>query len=396
MQPIRILIVEDEVIAATFIKRVLRDFGYQVVGHFSSAEAAILFLEENKADLVLMDIVLEGQLDGIDAAAIIIRRFDIPILYLTSYSDEQKLDRAVATEPFGYILKPINERELHANIRMSVFKHELERKLHTYVTDLEEHQTKLVQQAEQLSLLNNQLQESEKHLKALNESKDKLFSIIAHDLRSPFNVLLGYSEYLAEDAPVIERDMLQKVATEMNLSLKSVFAMLDNLLEWARLQTGRTEYQPALVKTKSLLSAILDLLAPAVAQKELDLAVAVGESHEIFADENMLSSALQNLLTNAIKFTPRNGKIMINAGMSAEQATITIADSGVGIPPEKQAALFTIGTNLSSYGTENEPGSGLGLLLVNEFVKKSGGEITFKSKEGEGSSFTLAFPFRKS
>jgi signal transduction histidine kinase len=395
MQAIRIIVVEDEVIAATFIKRVLKDFGYEVIGHFSSAEAAITFLEEHPVELVLMDIVLEGQLDGIDAAAIITRKFDIPVLYLTSYSDEQKLERAIATEPFGYILKPINERELHANIKMTFFKHQLERRLHTYVKDLEDKQSRLELQAQQLIDLNHRLQESETHLKSLNDSKDKLFSIIAHDLRSPFNVLLGYSEYLAEDVKNLDISVVQKIATEMHISLKNVYTMLDNLLEWARIQTGRVEFQPELINCSKVITPILELLEPGVRQKELTVEVDLSESDEIFADMNMLSSAIQNLLTNAIKFTPRKGKVEIKYGRNEDTATITVADNGIGMSEDTKASLFKLGTNPSTYGTENEPGTGLGLLLVNECVTKCGGKLRLTSKEGNGSSLTIELPFPK-
>lgn len=392
MPPVKILVVEDEIIAASFIKRALREFGYEVAAHFTSAEASISFLEDNKVDIVLMDIVLEGQLDGIDAAAIIIRKFDIPVLYLTSYSDELKLDRAATTDSFGYILKPINERELHANIRMSIFKHELERKLHSYVNELEENKIRLEQQAQQLTELNHRLLESEHHLKSLNESKDKLFSIIAHDLRSPFNVLLGYSEYLSEEIGNLDVEIVRKIASEMHVSLKNVYTMLDNLLEWARLQTDRAEFLPEKLSCKKIITPLIELLEPSFRQKELVLENSLTDDDIVYADLNMLSSSIQNLLTNAIKFTPRQGKIRVTYEKQDETAVISVADTGVGIPEDKKAQLFKIGANPSTYGTENEPGTGLGLLLVNELVSKCGGSLEFTSEAGKGSEFMIRLP----
>ena len=385
MRSFKVLVVEDEIIAATFIKRVLRDFGYETCGHFTSGEEALVFIENNPVDIVLMDIVLEGELDGIDTAKIITQKFNTPVLYLTSYSDEMKIDRAITTEPFGYILKPINERELHANIRMSVFKHDLEKKLRTYVIDLENHQHKLEQQAKLLAA-------SEKKLQQLNESKDKLFSIIAHDLRSPFNVLLGFSEYLAQDADRMEKEALKKLAGEMNASMKNVFSLLDNLLDWARIQTGRVELQPAFFNVTEQINITLKLLSPLILQKELHVDVSGITQTEIYADHSMFTSAMQNLLTNAIKFTHRGGKISIGSTADANFYHISVADNGIGISEEKKKQLLRLGSNSSTFGTENEPGSGLGLILVSEFAQKSGGALSFESEKGAGSKFIISLP----
>ncbi len=385
MRTFRVLVVEDEIIAATFIKRVLKEFGYETSGHFTTGEEALAFIETNPVDIVLMDIVLEGELDGIDTAKIITQKFDIPVLYLTSYSDEQRIDRAIITEPFGYILKPINERELHANIRMSVFKHDLEKKLRTYVVDLEQHQHKLEEQA-------IQLQASEKKLIELNESKDKLFSIIAHDLRSPFNVLLGFSEYIAQDADRMEKEALKKLAGEMNSSMKNIFSLLDNLLEWARIQTGRVDLQPKFFNLAEQIRLLLKLLSPLLTQKELHIDINEIPQVEIFADISMFSSAMQNLLTNAIKFTRRGGKISLGMRSDENFYHIWVSDNGMGISEEKKKELLKLGSNISTYGTENEPGSGLGLILVSEFAQKSGGALSFESEKGAGSKFTISLP----
>ncbi len=395
MTKTKVLIVEDEIIAVTFLKRILREFNYDIAGHCISGEQAVAFLEINTVDIVLMDIVLEGTMDGIDAANVILQRFNTPVLYLTSYSDEQRIDRAVFTEPFSYILKPINERELHANIRMTVYRHDLKNKLHTYIETIENNQVTLLNQTRQLTELNEQLQNSEKQLRELNENKNKLFSIIAHDLRNPFNALLGLSDFLADEVESLDTKQIKRISANLNSSLKNIFNLLDNLLYWARIQTGRVSVHPQPINVRTVLESVTGLLSPAFIAKDLGLSLDITSEAKLWVDTNMFVSALQNLLTNALKFTKRNGNITVRYHIDGANGKISVSDSGVGIPAAKLSSLFDIGEKTSSLGTESETGSGLGLVLIKEFVEKNNGTISLSSIEGEGSIFTLTLPLFK-
>ena len=395
MTKIKVLIVEDELIAVTLLKKILQKFDYQIEGHFVSGEEAIEFLGTHAVDIVLLDIILEGEMDGLDASKIILERFNIPVLYLTSYSDEERIDRAVSIEPFGFILKPINERELNANIRMTVYKHGLDKKLREYVGTIETNQAMLLDQTRELTKLNEKLQDSQKQLRELNENKNKLFSIIAHDLRSPFTSLLGLSDYLADEAESLDTKKIGRISSSLNTSLKNIFNLLDNLLEWARLQTGRVSLHREPIDVKVILTSVMGLLSPAFISKDLHLSVDVASDAKLWMDTNMLVSSLQNLLTNALKFTKRGGTVTVRYQSDESNGQISVIDSGIGISIEEQPNLFEIGERTSSLGTESEAGSGLGLILVKELAEKNNGKLDFISELNVGSTFILTLPLFK-
>ncbi|MCK9425050.1 MAG: PAS domain S-box protein [Ignavibacteriaceae bacterium] len=237
---------------------------------------------------------------------------------------------------------------------------------------------------------------SELQLKELNASKDKLFSIIAHDLRSPFHALLGLSELLATEVDDFSREEIKKFSVEMNNSLKNQYKLLENLLEWSQLQTRRMQYAPVNISLPEFVNDVFALLAGNAFKKNIVLTNLVLPSASLFADANMLQSILQNLLSNAIKFTKPGGDIQVLARQSeGEMIKIFIKDTGVGISKENLVKIFRTDSTVTTKGTENEKGTGLGLLLCKEMIERHGGTFSAESELEKGTTFSFTLPKAK-
>ena len=238
------------------------------------------------------------------------------------------------------------------------------------------------------------LKETRKYLQELNTSKDKFFSIISHDLRSPFNSILGFSELLWKNTDDFSKPEIKKIAADIYKTGNETIDLLDNLLEWSRSQTGRLEIDPEDFSLKEVVDDTIDLLNENAKRKNITVLNEVPVHTTIFADKNMIGTVMRNLLSNAIKFT-HNGNVRIEARDLDNFVEFTVNDTGVGIKQKNIEKLFRLETEFSTRGTANEKGTGLGLVLCKEFIEKNHGEIDVKSKEGEGTSFILKLPNTK-
>lgn len=234
---------------------------------------------------------------------------------------------------------------------------------------------------------------SEKQLKELNATKDKLFSIIAHDLRSPFINIIGLSELILEKD--IDFNESKKYIQILNSSAEKTLVLLDNLLNWAKSQTGQLHYNPKKILFSNVIVEIISLNKSPAETKNISLNYFTSTEIEVYADENMLKTVLRNIISNAIKFTNFGGQIEVFAILKQEHVEITISDNGIGMNEEKRKGLFDITSTTTIVGTANENGSGLGLVLCKEFVKKNYGKIWVESEEGKGSAFKFTLPFKK-
>jgi len=233
--------------------------------------------------------------------------------------------------------------------------------------------------------------QSEELLK-LNSTKDRIFSIIAHDLRNPFNVVSGFSELLLEDYKNLPPVSIEMYLGQIYNSSKNGNLLLENLLQWSQSQTGRMTFEPVHLSLFKVAEESSDFLAGDALKKNINIQLQI--NHELFveADENMLKTIFRNLLSNAIKFTPNNGNITVGVGSVTEYVEICVCDSGVGIPPEKISMLFKFEMNTSTKGTSNESGTGLGLILTKEFIDRHKGEIWVESTVGVGTKFKFTLP----
>lgn len=236
------------------------------------------------------------------------------------------------------------------------------------------------------------LKKTEAELKNLNASKDKFFSIIAHDLRSPFGSLLSFSEFLMEDIDELTKDEIKLFASKINESSKAVFELLNNLLQWSRIQTGRMDYLPENYNLRSLAEQNINIFRDNAKSKHIEIINEIKSEIVIFADENMLNSILRNLISNAVKFTNAGGKVVLSAEIKKEFVEINVTDTGIGISDEIINQLFQIDVHLTTPGTASEEGTGLGLILCKEMVNINGGEIRVKSSLGNGTTFTFTLP----
>jgi PAS domain S-box-containing protein len=240
-----------------------------------------------------------------------------------------------------------------------------------------------------------ELKKTEQLLKESNASKDRFFSIIAHDLRSPFNNILGLTELLIEDTNDFQIADYKKYVGLINSSAKNTLVLLDNLLNWAKLQTDRISFNPEKLVFSSICQEVFKISQTSAKNKNIILDYSETEEIIVLADRNMIKTILRNLISNAIKFTNRNGKIDVSALQNAKFIEIAVSDNGVGMDEETQNKLFRLESNESRLGTANEKGTGLGLVLCKDFVEKHGGEIWVESKLGKGSVFEFKLPKNK-
>lgn len=232
-------------------------------------------------------------------------------------------------------------------------------------------------------------------LKDANFTKDKFFSIIAHDLRSPFTSILGFSRLLNEEYDDFSDDDRKMMIKQILSSTESTFQLLDNLLTWARSQLGRTTFNPESFEIENLMIETLNQSIPQAKIKGITLKAMVNEKTKVMADINMIRTVLRNLISNAIKFSYEGSSVIVAASKEKEYVTVSVSDSGTGIEPKTLKALFSLDEKVTSVkGTANEKGTGLGLILCKEFIEKNGGSITVTSKVGEGSKFSFCLPVR--
>jgi len=253
--------------------------------------------------------------------------------------------------------------------------------------------------AENLQIINVQLVEQRNEiirqrekLFELNATKDKFFSIMAHDLKNPFNSLLGMSELLLMNASVLTPEKVQKYARTMNTSSKQAYSLLENLLEWSRIQTGKLIPKLSKTKPSALINEVKMLLEAAAQTKNINLISEITDDDQIVADPEMTKTVLRNLITNALKFTFDGGTVLVECQKIDHEILFSITDTGTGIEPEHLNKLFRIDCKLSRNGTADEKGTGLGLILCKEFIEKQSGNIWAESEIGKGSCFKFTIP----
>lgn len=242
---------------------------------------------------------------------------------------------------------------------------------------------------------NEAIEKSEKELQAINAAKNKFFTIIAHDLKNPFLAVMGYSELLCRDFDRFDEAEKRKFAGEIHSSANKIYQLLENLLKWSHAQTGRLTFKPSEVELKLPVSTALDLLQPQANKKNIRISLDFDENLVIFADPLMIETVIRNLLSNAIKFTDTNGHIEISGVRKGSWAEICVKDNGIGIPETELSKLFRIDSTVKQKGTADEDGSGLGLIICQEFVRKHEGEIRVSSAPEKGSMFCFTVPAAK-
>lgn len=236
------------------------------------------------------------------------------------------------------------------------------------------------------------MQNSEKELKELNATKDKFFSIVAHDLKNPFQGILGFVNLLYNDLDEFDEEELKMVIGQIKDASESAYNLVLNLLEWSRLQLNRINLNPKVLMLNELVSSEISILKVQAGAKQIKINLDLSEDCQAYADENMIRMVVRNLISNAIKFSFKSGEILVRSNFLPKFIDIEVKDDGVGISQENIQKLFKVNQQVVNQGTENEKGTGLGLILCKEFVEKNNGKIWVESKLGSGSSFHVLLP----
>jgi PAS domain S-box-containing protein len=238
----------------------------------------------------------------------------------------------------------------------------------------------------------SELEEVAKQLNLLNSQKDMFFTIIAHDLKNPFTSIIGHSELLMMEVQSKEYEAVEEIAGVILNSSKRAMDLLFNLMEWAKSQTGRHSFNPKQFRLKALVSEVFALFDQIAIQKQIKIDMDISEEIKISADRNMIATVVRNLVSNALKFAKPGGEIAVYTEEAADSLTICVKDNGIGMSQVDIKKLFSANNPITSLGTNNEKGTGLGLILCKDFVEKHGGKIWAESEKDQGSTFYVSLP----
>jgi two-component system sensor histidine kinase/response regulator len=366
-QDFTILIVDDVDVNVFYISTLLSKEGYRTISATNGREAVDMTLSHNP-DLILLDIMMPV-MGGLEATKILksnpVTRH-IPIIFLSALNSSEDIVSGFEAGAADYIPKPFKKDELMTRIK---------------------HQISLIQA---MRIISRQTEE----LKKTITGRDKLYSVIAHDLRAPLASIKMVMDYLLTRVPreSLDTDAYDMIVMANNLTEDS-FSLLDNLLKWTTSQTGtlNTVLQKD-VDMMNLIKSVVDSLESVARLKNINIEIIGETSCEATVDIDMIKSVIRNLLSNSIKFSYENEKIELCIKEEPEKLIIEIRDFGIGMNEEEQNKLFDNEQHFSSFGTGNESGSGLGLLLCREFVHRNGGELWFRSEKGDGSTFCFYIP----
>ena len=359
--PIKILIVEDELIVAKNLTRNLEKQGYEIIGIASSGELAIKKAAECQPNLVLMDITLQGDLDGIETAEIIGSQLNIPIIYMTAHADDSTLDRAKKTGTYGYLVKPFKPQDTKTTIEMALAKHK---------ADLQR-EVALVEEQE------------------LNNLKTRFLSMAAHDLRTPLTTIAGSAELLNLYSNKGNFDSKsQKYFNRIQTSVDYMKQILEDLSILGKSQLAQLPFNPVSLDITKFCQDLVNEFQT-ISQAKI---LFIKEKNNIqgHMDIHGLRHILMNLLSNAIKYSPDEENIEFIISCHQQKAIFIIKDQGIGIPQEDLEHLFEPFCRAKNVGKVQ--GSGLGLAIVKQFVDLHQGDIKVDSQVGQGTTLTLSMP----
>jgi len=399
----KVLLIDDSTkvlfVTEKLIKIVLPDVKTYTA---ASGQKGLKLISSIKPNVILLDILMP-EMDGYEVCKKVKNNSDtgdIPVILVSSldYNRENRL-KAIEAGADAFLSKPIDKQELVLQLQAmlkinegNLRKKSEQQRLEKLVAEKTEH---LQHQLEQRAKITQKLKESEKELKELNATKDKFFSIIAHDLKSPFGSVLGLSDLLTKKIEKGDQSQLLHLSSLLFKAANQGFDLLNNLLEWSRTQLGKKEFKPELLNMCNLIKELTALFTLTAKEKDIEIEIKCTESIRIFADPNMLNSIMRNLLSNAIKYSYEGSRITITADKNEDEVTIAVKDQGTGISKHLQSRLFNIGEDVSMLGTKDEKGTGLGLILCKEFVEIHGGRIKVESEIGKGSIFSFTLPVYK-
>lgn len=395
-----ILVIDDTPANLQLLTGLLSDCGHEVRAVQDGA-FALKSAHTAPPDLIVLDIRMPG-MDGYEVCKRLKadeRTREIPVIFLSALDDMADKLKGFQVGGVDYITKPFQAQEVLARIETHLTLRNLRRDVEEKNRQLQDEVQWRKQAEEEMRALNDhldagnrQLEQTNQQLLEANASKDAFFSIIAHDLRSPFTSLLGLTQALLEEGSAFPPETLQRMLENLHASAEHTYALLTNLLEWSRLERGYTECHPESLPLKPLVEKNIHLVAHHAEQKQIVLQYRMADNIAAYADLAMIDTVVRNLLSNAVKFTEAGGSIDVAAQAQHDAVDISISDSGIGMDIDTLNALFRIDKKTSQPGTAGEHGSGLGLILCRELVEKNGGSIRVNSVKGQGTTFTFSLP----
>jgi len=377
-----ILIVDDLPENVLVVEKTLQKEGYQTEIATSGNEA-IERIANIKPDLILLDVLMPN-MNGFKVCEIIKSNPEnktIPIIFLTALHEPHYIVEGLKVGGVDFISKPFNLTELLARVQTHI-------KLKKALEDNDAYISKLKK-------TNDELQKTKIILSELNNSKDKFFSIVAHDLRNPFQGFSKLTDYIMNHYDSLDREELKEMISDMNISALKLNKLLENLLAWAKIQLGKFSIKLTEHNLKQLVDINIILFQDSAKAKNIELINSIPEDFVIYTDLQMINVIIRNLLSNALKFTDLFGQVKFRAKQINGHILLTIEDNGIGIASDELSLLFAIDSQLIKTGTAGEFGTGLGLILVKELLDRLGCNIVVKSHLDKGSSFTIKIPSQK-
>lgn len=360
-----ILIVDDNKNNLQVLGSILHTEGYKLALAKNGKEA-IRQAELINPDIILLDVMMP-EMDGYETCMHLKKNAstkEIPIIFLTAKTETEDIVRGFQVGGVDYITKPFRKEELLARMQNHLALRAATKEIARQATKLRE----------------------------LNNTKDQMFAIISHDLRSPLSGLKNMLDLLTDKSTPTDQEFKESAIEIMKTTTDHTVNLLENLLLWARSQRGELEVTPITLEIQKIIDNNIQLASNAINQKQLQVQNLTEDFHLANADLNLTQTIIRNLLNNAVKFTPKQGLIKFSATASGDFLNILITDTGVGISSENMKKLFKMDTNFTTYGTNNEKGSGLGLKLCKSFAEKQQGKLEVKSTEGKGTTFIVTLP----
>ncbi len=364
MENKNILIIDDEPINSQELKMRLTKNGYNIIGIATTVKQACAFFTNNIPDLILMDIDLRDEIDGIELASQIKQKYDIPVIYVSGISGDEDIERLKKTEPYAFISKPINKTELKIAIEITFYKNKIDKRLKREKELLEEE----------------------------NAKKEKFFSVISHDLKNPVSAIISFSDLLIENYDNYDDKKRKYLLNYLNESSNRLDNLMDKIIKWIKAQ--RMSFIPEKEKfdIKEVIETSINITKIKASNKKIKINNNVKDNTIVFADKNNIELVVRNIILNGIKFSNSNSNIEINSSVLDNYIQISITDFGIGISKYTLNKLFMIGEQTTAEGTAGEIGTGLSLIICKEYIVKNGGEIWVESTVNKGSTFYLKIP----
>lgn len=388
-----VLIVDDNPTNLKVLFEYLEQYGFEILVA-RDGDSAVKRAMYARPDLILLDIVMPST-DGFETCLRLKANAvtkDIPVIFMTALTSPDNKVKGFEVGGVDYVTKPLQHEEVLARVTTHLRIRDLRQRLEAQNALLMEKNDQLEAEIKGRKRIEKKLKQVNWQLKEANASKDKLFSIIAHDLRSPFSALLGLSETVIHFIDDYSKDEIRENMVKIRTSSEAVYSLLENLLAWSRIQRGILKYQPRMVALDEIAEENITLFQHQAEQKKIALNNRIPKHTTAYADKSMIDTVIRNLLSNALKFTSAGDRVELSTIQVKDMVEILVSDTGTGIDPKILPKLFRNDGQYTHVGTAGEHGTGLGLSLCKELVEKNYGAIRVESNKGRGTIFRFTLP----